>query len=86
MSNVELKHIDLDEKKVRAIARQAEAERLRPAKIIDAEGELQAAEKLVEQAPSWRVVRNRCSCTISARRRTSQEKGAQQLCSPCRST
>lgn len=55
MSNVELKHIDLDEKKVRAIARQAEAERLRPAKIIDAEGELQAAEKLVEQAPSWRV-------------------------------
>jgi regulator of protease activity HflC (stomatin/prohibitin superfamily) len=48
VSNVELKHIDLDEKMVRAIARQAEAERLRRAKIIDAEGELQAAEKLVE--------------------------------------
>jgi regulator of protease activity HflC (stomatin/prohibitin superfamily) len=48
VSNVELKHIDLDEKMVRAIARQAEAERLRRAKIIDAEGELQAAQKLVE--------------------------------------
>ncbi len=47
VSNVELKHIDLDEKMVRAIARQAEAERLRRAKVIDAEGELQAAEKLV---------------------------------------
>jgi len=48
VSNVELKHIDLDEKMVRAIAKQAEAERLRRAKIIDAEGELQAAEKLVQ--------------------------------------
>jgi regulator of protease activity HflC (stomatin/prohibitin superfamily) len=47
VSNVELKHIDLDEQMVRAIAKQAEAERLRRAKIIDAEGELQAAEKLV---------------------------------------
>jgi regulator of protease activity HflC (stomatin/prohibitin superfamily) len=47
VSNVELKHIDLDEQMVRAIARQAEAERLRRAKIIDAEGEMQAAEKLV---------------------------------------
>ena len=48
VSNVELKHIDLDETMVRAIARQAEAERLRRAKVIDAEGELQAAEKLVQ--------------------------------------
>ncbi len=48
VSNVELKHIDLDEKMVRAIAKQAEAERMRRAKIIDAEGEMQAAEKLVE--------------------------------------
>ncbi len=46
--NVELKHIDLDEQMVRAIAKQAEAERLRRAKIIDAEGELQAAAKLLE--------------------------------------
>ena len=48
VSNVELKHIDLDEKMVRAIAKQAEAERMRRAKIIDAEGELQAAERLVQ--------------------------------------
>src|SRR5690606_30018971 len=46
VSNVELKHIDLNETMVRAIAKQAEAERLRRAKIIDAEGELQASEKL----------------------------------------
>lgn len=46
VSNVELKHVDLNETMVRAIAKQAEAERLRRAKIIDAEGELQAAEKL----------------------------------------
>lgn len=46
VSNVELKHIDLNETMVRAIAKQAEAERLRRAKIIDAEGEEQAAEKL----------------------------------------
>jgi regulator of protease activity HflC (stomatin/prohibitin superfamily) len=43
---VELKHVDLNETMVRAIARQAEAERLRRAKVIDAEGEFQAAEKL----------------------------------------
>jgi regulator of protease activity HflC (stomatin/prohibitin superfamily) len=46
VSNVELKHIDLNETMIRAIAKQAEAERLRRAKVIDAEGELQAAEKL----------------------------------------
>jgi regulator of protease activity HflC (stomatin/prohibitin superfamily) len=46
--NVELKHIDLDEQMVRAIPKQAEAERLRRAKIIDAEGESQAAHKLVQ--------------------------------------
>lgn len=46
VTNVEIKHVDLDESMVRAIARQAEAERERRAKIIHAEGELQAAEKL----------------------------------------
>jgi regulator of protease activity HflC (stomatin/prohibitin superfamily) len=50
VSNVELKRIDLDESMVRAIARQAEAERERRAKIINAEGEQQAAQKLVEAA------------------------------------
>ena len=48
VSNVELKHIDLNETMVRAIAKQAEAERLRRAKIIDAEGEFQAAERLLQ--------------------------------------
>lgn len=50
VSNVELKHVDLDESMIRAIARQAEAERGRRAKIIDAEGELQAAERFMEAA------------------------------------
>jgi regulator of protease activity HflC (stomatin/prohibitin superfamily) len=48
VSIVELKHVDLNEAMVRAIARQAEAERIRRAKVIDAEGEYQAAEKLVQ--------------------------------------
>src|SRR3990167_3610315 len=46
VSIVEIKHVDLDESMVRAIARQAEAERERRAKVINAEGEFQAAEKL----------------------------------------
>jgi len=50
VSNVEIKHVDLDESMVRAIAQQAEAERARRAKIIHAQGEQQASEKLVEAA------------------------------------
>ena len=50
VSNVELKRIDLNESMVRAIARQAEAERKRRAKVINAEGEQQAAQKLVDAA------------------------------------
>lgn len=50
VSNVEIKHVDLDESMVRAIAKQAEAERERRAKVIHAEGELQAAEKLMQAA------------------------------------
>ncbi len=48
--NVEIKHIDLNENMVRAIARQAEAERERRAKVIHAEGEFQASEKLLKAA------------------------------------
>lgn len=48
--NVEIKHVDLDESMIRAIAKQAEAERLRRAKVIHAEGEFQAAEKLLQAA------------------------------------
>jgi len=50
VANVEIKHVDLDESMVRAIAKQAEAERTRRAKIIHAEGEMQASEKLLEAA------------------------------------
>ncbi len=50
VANVEIKHVDLDESMVRAIAKQAEAERMRRAKIIAAEGELQASHKLTEAA------------------------------------
>lgn len=50
VSNVEIKHVDLNETMIRAIARQAEAERERRAKVIHAEGELQASEKLLEAA------------------------------------
>ena len=50
VTNVEIKHIDLDESMIRAIAAQAEAERARRAKIILAEGEFQASQKLAEAA------------------------------------
>jgi regulator of protease activity HflC (stomatin/prohibitin superfamily) len=50
ISNVEIKHIDLDESMVRAIAKQAEAERERRAKVINAMGELEASENLLAAA------------------------------------
>ncbi|MDN3517959.1 slipin family protein [Aquisalimonas lutea] len=50
VSNVEIKHVDVDESMIRAIAQQAEAERSRRAKIIHAEGEMQAAQKLQDAA------------------------------------
>jgi regulator of protease activity HflC (stomatin/prohibitin superfamily) len=50
VTNVEIKHIDLNENMVRAIAQQAEAERARRSKVIHAEGEMQASARLVEAA------------------------------------
>jgi|SRR5690554_4961989 len=50
VSNVEIKHVDIDESMIRAIAKQAEAERTRRAKVIHADGEFQASGKLVEAA------------------------------------
>jgi regulator of protease activity HflC (stomatin/prohibitin superfamily) len=50
VANVEIKHIDLEQTMIRAIAAQAEAERSRRAKVIHAEGELQASQKLAEAA------------------------------------
>ena len=80
VANVEIKHIDLNETMIRAIAKQAEAERLRRAKIIDAEGELQAAEQLAQaggdarrkqpQAMQLRYL-GRCSTSPARRARPS---------------
>ena len=56
ISNVEIKHVDIDESMVRAIARQAEAERNRRARVINAEGEQQASQKLVEAAHTLSAV------------------------------
>lgn len=50
VTNVELKHVDLDESMIRAIAKQAEAERSRRAKVIDAQGEVQAADAFLQAA------------------------------------
>ena len=50
VANVEIKHVDLDESMIRAIAQQAEAERSRRAKVINAEGEKQAAQMIAEAA------------------------------------
>ena len=50
VANVEIKHVDIDESMIRAIAKQAEAERERRAKVIHAEGEFQASEKLMQAA------------------------------------
>lgn len=50
VANVEIKHVDIDESMIRAIAKQAEAERMRRAKVIMAEAELQASEKLMQAA------------------------------------
>lgn len=50
VSNVEIKHVDLNENMIRAIAKQAEAERDRRAKVIHAEGEYEASEKLLDAA------------------------------------
>ena len=58
VSNVEIKHVDLNETMVRAIARQAEAERSRRAKVIHASGENEAADKLVEAAEKLAVEPN----------------------------
>ena len=86
VSNVEIKRIDLDESMVRAIARQAEAERTRRAKIINAQGEQQAAQKLVEAANILAPVPRRCNCAIWQRSSTLPESAVRQSCFPFPST
>ncbi|NRA61190.1 MAG: slipin family protein [Psychrobium sp.] len=58
VSNVEIKHVDLNETMIRAIARQAEAERTRRAKVIHASGELESSAKLVEAAAKLAIEPN----------------------------
>ena len=64
VTNVEIKDIDLDETMIRAMARQAEAERARRAKVIHAEGEKQAANLWRKRPSSCRANPLRCSCAI----------------------
>nr|BFE92402.1 hypothetical protein GCM10020185_29380 [Pseudomonas brassicacearum subsp. brassicacearum] len=68
VANVEIKHVDLNESMIRAIARQAEAERERRAKVIHAEGELQASEKNSCRPPKCSAAsRAPCSCATCRR-------------------
>ena len=77
VANVEIKHVDIDESMIRAIARQAEAERERRAKVINAEGEQQAAAKLLEaahilaQAPEAMQLRYLSTLNVLANERNS---------------
>ncbi|MCB2060341.1 MAG: slipin family protein [Novosphingobium sp.] len=77
VANVEIKHVDIDESMIRAIARQAEAERERRAKVINAEGEHQAAAKLLEaaqvlgQAPEAMQLRYLSTLNVLANERNS---------------
>jgi regulator of protease activity HflC (stomatin/prohibitin superfamily) len=81
VANVEIKHVDINETMVRAIAKQAEAERIRRAKVIDAEGEQQAAEKLTEAGRISPASRRRCSFAISPPCSTSSATDPRPLCS-----
>ena len=67
VSSVEIKHIDLDESMIRAIAKQAEAERTRRAKIIHAEGENRRRACWWRQQKPWQSSLRLCSCAICRR-------------------
>ena len=71
VSVVEVKDVEIPSSMQRAMARQAEAERERRAKVISAEGEYQASERLRDAAASWRRSRSRSSCGTSRRSRRS---------------
>jgi regulator of protease activity HflC (stomatin/prohibitin superfamily) len=64
VTNVEVKQVDMPESMLRAMAKQAEAEREKRSKIIHAEGEFSAAQRLVDAAPCWPPSRSACSCAI----------------------
>ena len=85
VSNVEIKRVDLDESMIRAIAKQAEAERIRRAKIINAEGEQQAAQKLVDAGRILAPVPQAMQLRYLARCTTSPGSGARPSSSRSRS-
>ena len=66
VANVEIKHVDINESMIRAIAKQAEAERERRAKVIHAEGEFQASQKLVDAAATARDATDVDAAALSA--------------------
>ena len=80
VSNVEIKRIDLNESMVRAIARQAEAERSRRAKIINAQVNSRPHRSCSRPPRSWRRYRRRCSYATSRRCSTSQVNVVRQSC------
>ncbi len=86
VSNVEIKDVDLDESMIRAMAKQAEAERTRRAKIIHAEGESQAAQswcRRLNRSPGSRLP---CNCATCRHWPTYHTRRRRSLCSRCRST
>ena len=83
---VEIKDVGIPQDMQRAMARQAEAERDRRAKVINAEAEFQAAARLAEAADCSPATRPRCSCATCRRSRRSARAKARPCCCRCRST
>ena len=86
VSAVEVKHVDLPQDMQRAMARQAEAEREKRAKIIHAEGELTASEKLSQAAAVMNTSRSRSRCATCRRSPRSPPSRTRRSSFRCRST
>ena len=84
VTNVEIKHVDLNENMIRAIAKQAEAERLRRAKVINAKASSRPPRSSSRLAGFWPGNHRRCSYAISQRCTTSRASGPQPLSFRCR--
>ncbi len=86
VANVEIKHVDLDETMIRAIAQQAEAERTRRAKVINAEGEKQAAQQAGgSSAAFWPQDRGDAAALSADARGNREREEPRRSCSRCRS-
>jgi len=86
VANVEVKQVDMPESMLRAMAKQAEAEREKRSKIIHAEGEFSAAQRLVDAAHCCPPSRPASSCAICRRSPKSASRKIRPSCSPCPST